>query len=115
MPLVDWQITSQFTKSSSPPGLTDFLTTPASQPAGCTFSSRPQIARGRVVFYFPISDLYDIPRLHLQQHQQHHYSGGGGGMNGDIYVGTSNCYIPMFAGGVKPVMIDPTVQLDRQE
>ena len=62
---------------------------------------------------FP-AELYDVPRPHLYQHP----SNGDGHRPDKGYTvsnGTSDGYVPMFGGGAKPVLIDPSVPLDRQE
>ena len=66
------------------------------------------------------AELYDVPRPHLYQH----HNGGDGvgprsganpGKGHIVSNGTADGYVPMFGGGVKPVLIDPSVSLDRQE
>ena len=63
------------------------------------------------IFSHTATDLYDLPPSSGLRYPT---------TGGDIYDVTSvsstaaSRYLPMF-GGVKPVIIDPTVPLDRQE
>ena len=65
------------------------------------------------------AELYDVPRPHL--YQQPNGGGDGGRLgnrssaNPDKGYFAADGYVPMFGGGVKPVLIDPSVPLDRQE
>ena len=67
---------------------------------------------------FP-AELYDVPRPHLYQHPNNGgiaVAGSGPDKGYIVSNGTaSDGYVPMFGGGAKPVLIDPSVPLDRQE